>query len=207
MNRSTGKSPFELVYGTQPNLVKTLTGPKLVEPIQVPSRNEPEVVRAFQDQQLKETQRVEKSHVHLHHRHEIGDEVWVMNPDHSKLQPEKVGPAIILKVNPNNTYLVQGLGKRKRDKVIHHNRLRPCTSRKRQREAALQATDHQLVQYGARVPDELPADIPSTDEPDSQQGGCRNCGVDPPAKLSRRNPEWPSTIPRTSEAKCESRIE
>ena len=33
-----------------------------------------------------------------------------MNPNKSKLQPEKTGPAIILKVNENNNYLVQGLG-------------------------------------------------------------------------------------------------
>ncbi|KAJ9072374.1 hypothetical protein DSO57_1028233 [Entomophthora muscae] len=55
----------------------------------------------------------------------LKDKVWVMNTDKSKLQPKKLGPAIILKVNKNNTYLIQGLGKRKLDKVLHHNWLQP----------------------------------------------------------------------------------
>ena len=109
MNRSTGKSPFKLVYGIQPNIIQALSGPKLEIPSKVPPLSDPQVIQANSNQSEREEKRLKKTFVPIQDRHEVGDKVWVMNTDKSKIQPEKVGPAIILKVNKNNTYLVQGL--------------------------------------------------------------------------------------------------
>ncbi|KAJ9066092.1 hypothetical protein DSO57_1012938 [Entomophthora muscae] len=170
VNRSTGKSPFELVYGTQPNIIQVLTGPKLEIPSEVPPHLDPQVVGANSKQTAKENECLQKTFVPIHNRHEVGDKVWVMNVDKSKLQPEKVGPEIILKVNDNNTYLVQGLGKCKQDKTLHHDCLQPCKARQKQQETALPATDQQLVQYGAQAPDNLPENLPP-EEANLQLGG------------------------------------
>ncbi|KAJ9088340.1 hypothetical protein DSO57_1024161 [Entomophthora muscae] len=98
-----------------------------------------------------------------------------MNVDKSKLKPEKVGPAIILKLNKNNTYLLKGLRKPKQDKTLHHDCLRPCKTRQKQQETALPATEQQLVQYGAQAPDELPNDLPP-EEANLQLGGVKTAG-------------------------------
>ncbi|KAJ9075261.1 hypothetical protein DSO57_1037803 [Entomophthora muscae] len=87
-------------------------------------------------------------------RHKVGDEVWVMNTNKSKLQPDKVGPAIILK-----------------DKILHHDCLRPCKARQKQQETVLPATKQQLVQYGTCAPDNLPDNLPP-EEADPQPGVC-----------------------------------
>ncbi|KAJ9065324.1 hypothetical protein DSO57_1020956 [Entomophthora muscae] len=92
---------FELVYGTQPNIIQALTGPKLEIPSEVSPRSEPHVIEANSKQTEKENERLQKTFVSIRDRHEVGDKVWVMNVDKSKLQPKKVGPAIILKVNNN----------------------------------------------------------------------------------------------------------
>ena len=135
-----------------------LTGPKLETPAQVPPRTDKKIKRVMAQQPKREAIRVQKSAIPLANWYNVKDEVWVMNSDKSKLQPEKVGPAIILKVNDNNSYLVQGLGKRRADKVMHHDQLRPCQAQKGQCESALLASDQQIQQYGARVPENLPPD-------------------------------------------------
>ena len=78
-------------------------------------------------EQLEQEDKCVKSKgVEITHRLGVGDKVWMLNPNKSKLQPEKTGPGIITAVLPNNTYRVQGLGKRRSDCVLHHNVLRLC---------------------------------------------------------------------------------
>lgn len=103
-------------------------------------------------------------------RHKVGDEVWVKNKDKSKLQPKKLGPTIILKVN-NNTYLVKGLSKRKQDKVLHHNWLLHFKAHQKQFETFIPETKQQLVQYSVQTPDNPPYDLPP-EEAKLQPGGC-----------------------------------
>jgi hypothetical protein len=146
-NRSMGFSPFEMVYGTKPNIIQTLSGPRLEIPKKVPPRSNPNVTRIMDTQPKREAKRIKDSMVPLHNRYNVGDEVWVLNPDQSKLQPEKVGPALVLKVNSNYTYLIQRLGKRQTDKVMHHDCLRLCKARQHQQESTLPTNNQQLSKY------------------------------------------------------------
>ncbi|KAJ9051413.1 hypothetical protein DSO57_1004823 [Entomophthora muscae] len=54
VNRSTGKSLFELVYGTQPNIIQALKGPELEIPNKVPPLFSTQVLLANSDQEEKE---------------------------------------------------------------------------------------------------------------------------------------------------------
>ena len=51
--------------------------------------------------------------------HQPGDEVYMLNPYKSKLQPEKVGPGVVVETQPNNTYCVEGLARK--NLLLHHN--------------------------------------------------------------------------------------
>ncbi|KAJ9074414.1 hypothetical protein DSO57_1006673 [Entomophthora muscae] len=161
---------------TQPNIIQALSGPKLEIPSKVPPCSDPQVIEANGDQTERENKHLQKTFVPIQNRHKVDDKVWVMNIDKSKLQPKKVGPAIILKVNKNNTYLVQGLRKHKQDKVLHHDCLRSCKARQKLCETALPATEQLLVQYGTRAPDNLPDNLPP-EEASLQLGGVKTAGL------------------------------
>ena len=89
-----------------------------------------------------------------------------MNPNKSKLQPEKTGPATILNVNKNNTYLVQGLGPLRKNKTLHHNRLRPCIACHKQRTAINLVPADKLIAYGAQISNNL-SSLPKTPHTES----------------------------------------
>ncbi|KAJ9063895.1 hypothetical protein DSO57_1036188 [Entomophthora muscae] len=112
-------------------------------PDKVPPHSDPQIIQAYNNQSEKEEKRLQKTFVPIQDRHEVDDKVWVMNTNKSKLQTEKIDPAIILKVNKNNTYLVQELGKQKQDKFLHHDCLRPCKARQKQQETVVPATKQQ----------------------------------------------------------------
>ncbi|KAJ9075294.1 hypothetical protein DSO57_1037500 [Entomophthora muscae] len=57
VKRSTRKSPFELIYKTQPNIVQALTGPKLEIPNKIPSRSDPLILHAKIDQKERKGKR------------------------------------------------------------------------------------------------------------------------------------------------------
>ncbi|KAJ9056036.1 hypothetical protein DSO57_1037210 [Entomophthora muscae] len=67
----------------------------------------------------KKTKQLQDTFVPIQDRHKVDNEAWEMKSDKSKLQPEKADSIIVLKTNDNNTYLGQGLGKRKQCKVLH----------------------------------------------------------------------------------------
>ncbi|KAJ9055466.1 hypothetical protein DSO57_1003546 [Entomophthora muscae] len=144
----------------QHNIIQALSGPKLEIPSKVSPHSDPQVIEVNSRQTERENKCLQKTFVPIQNRHKVGDRVLVMKIGKSKLQPEKLDPAIILKVNKNNTYLVQGLGKCKQDKVLHHDCLRPCKARLKQCETVLPITEQQLVQYGAQAPDNLPENLP-----------------------------------------------
>ncbi|KAJ9063017.1 hypothetical protein DSO57_1039602 [Entomophthora muscae] len=98
VNRFTGKSPFKLIYGAQPNIIQALSGPKLEMSSKVSLRLDPQVIQVNSDWLGKEKKCLQNTFAAIQDRHKVGDKVWVTNTDKSKLQPEKVGPAIILKV-------------------------------------------------------------------------------------------------------------
>ena len=112
VNRGTGVSPYKAVFGTDPVFNSTGTVPKLIIPEQVPPRTHPNIKRVMEDMPESEAKRVRESAIPLQGRFDVGDEVWVLNTDHSKLQPEKLGPAVVVVVHPNNTYTVKGLDKK-----------------------------------------------------------------------------------------------
>ncbi|KAJ9065038.1 hypothetical protein DSO57_1024015 [Entomophthora muscae] len=71
---------------------------------------------------------------------------------------------------------VQGLVKCKQDKVLHHDCLRPCKARQKQRKTVLPTTEQQLVHYSAWAPDNLPDNLPP-EEADLQPGGVKTAGL------------------------------
>ena len=161
-NCNIGKSPYELVYGEKPHISTSTIGPRLQIPRHVPQATEPNVLEARKDQEHLETRRRQQEAIPLtKERFQIGDEVWVMNHDKTKLQPKKKGPGIIMEVKPNNNYLVKGIGARAGYKLMHHDRLRLCHARIRQRESRLPVSIEQLNKYQARTPDNLRT-IPKT---------------------------------------------
>ena len=167
VNRGTGVSPYKAVFGTNPVFNSTGTVPKLIIPEQVPPRTHPNIKRVMEDMPKSEAKRVRKSAIPLQGRFDVGDEVWVLNTNHSKLQPEKLGPAVVVVVHPNNTYTVKGLNKKypNRTKHLHHDCLRLCKAREAQRNSRLPASAKQLKKYGARVPDSLPVNTPPSEAP------------------------------------------
>ncbi|KAJ9065887.1 hypothetical protein DSO57_1015123 [Entomophthora muscae] len=79
---------------------------------------------------------------------------------------------------PQREAQMQGLGKRKQGKVLHHNRLCTCKAQHKQQEAVLTATKQQLIQYGACAPKNLPEDL-IEEEADPQPGGVKTAGSIP----------------------------
>ena len=110
VNWSTGVSPFKLVYGTKTTILQTKLGPRVEEPKKVPKCNAPhmQVIDLTLDKMEDKQQKINMHD--LPNQYDIGNKVWVLNPDKSKLQPEKVGPAIVMEVLPNHTYWIQGVG-------------------------------------------------------------------------------------------------
>ncbi|KAJ9067343.1 hypothetical protein DSO57_1000255, partial [Entomophthora muscae] len=97
VNRSTGNRSFELVYGTQPNIIQALMGPKLEIINKVPPCSPPQVLQVNSDKLEKEKRLLRDTFVPIYTRNKVRDKAWVMNTDKDKLQPKKVGPTIILK--------------------------------------------------------------------------------------------------------------
>ncbi|KAJ9066133.1 hypothetical protein DSO57_1012533 [Entomophthora muscae] len=59
------------------------------------------------------------------------------------------------------TYMdIQGLGKCKQDKVLHHDQLQPYKACQKQCETVLPATKQQLLHYSTQAPENLSADLP-----------------------------------------------
>ena len=86
---------------------------------------------------------------------EADDKVWVINPDKSKSQPEKISPYTILKVNHDtNTYIVQDF--KGKHKHYHADSLCLCKSRNIQRESNLQVPADLLKRYQARITNPVP---------------------------------------------------
>ena len=138
-NRGTGYSPFELVYGSKPQTEHNKSGTlKLIKPTHIPA-----TTAALQDvrQQadIADRKQMEKEFIPLINGHQVGDKVWVLNPDKSKLQPEKKGPYVVVVVHNNNTYTLRNpKGKLKR---FHHDRLCPCHAFEEQRRQDPSAAD------------------------------------------------------------------
>ena len=111
VSQGTGVSLYKAVFGTEPVFNSVDTVPKLIIPEQVPPRTHPNIKRVMEDMPESEAKRVRESAIPLQGRFDVRDEFWVLNTDHSKLQLEKLGPAVVVVVHPNNTYTVKGLEK------------------------------------------------------------------------------------------------
>ncbi|KAJ9088408.1 hypothetical protein DSO57_1023531 [Entomophthora muscae] len=72
--------------------------PDMEIPSKVPPCSDPWAIEANDDQTKRENKCLQKTFIPIQDRHEVGDKVWVMNVEKSKLEPKKVGPPIILKV-------------------------------------------------------------------------------------------------------------
>ena len=76
-----------MVYGYQPKTIKTSKGLKLIEPKTIPQGDQ--MTPRHQGIQTKATEQVAKQikeqEIPLTSQYKIGDKVWVLNPNTSKL--------------------------------------------------------------------------------------------------------------------------
>ena len=88
-----------MVYRYKPETTKSSQGLKLIEPAvkprDLPITKEMELVRSQAG--LRAQHRLQEQAQAATTFYKEGDKVWVLNPDKSKLQPEKVGPYVIIK--------------------------------------------------------------------------------------------------------------
>ena len=82
-------SPYKAVFGTNPVFNSTGTVPKLIIPEQVPPRTHPNIKRVMEDMPESEAKRVRELAIPLQGRFDVGDEVWVLNTDRSKLHQRR----------------------------------------------------------------------------------------------------------------------
>jgi hypothetical protein len=126
VNRSTGKSPFQILYGTQPRGVSELREPEHAETSSVRAE---EFAEAMQELHTQVKQRLQKSNQEYKHRadqrkrqlqFEVGDMVLVHlrkerfpRGTYNKLKIKKIGSCQILKKFGENAYeleLPEGIG-------------------------------------------------------------------------------------------------
>ncbi|KAJ9078266.1 hypothetical protein DSO57_1008395 [Entomophthora muscae] len=80
VNRNTGKSLYELVYGHKSAIVNTTAGPQLPLPKKVPDNSDPDIQCDRKGQEYKEKERVEREAIPLQQeRFQVGDKIWVIN--------------------------------------------------------------------------------------------------------------------------------
>ena len=84
-----------------------------------------------------------------------GDEVWVLNPNKSKLQPEKISPYVIIQVNKDtNTYTLRDF--RGKYKSYHVDSFCLCKSKEHQRKAEKLVMWELLKKFQARLTNSVP---------------------------------------------------
>jgi hypothetical protein len=120
VNRSTGKNPFQIVYGTQPRGVSEL---RESEQVAIKSASAEEFAEAIEElhsrvkQRLLETNQEYKCRADQHHRQlqfEVGDMVLAHlrkerfpRGTYNKLKMKKIGPCKILKKFGENAYEIE----------------------------------------------------------------------------------------------------
>jgi hypothetical protein len=126
VNRSTGKSPFQILYGTQPRGVSEL---KELEQAETSSASAKQFAEAMQELQTEVKQRLQKSNQEYKCRadqrkrqlqFEVGDMVLAhlrkemfLRGTYNKLKMKTIGPCRVLRKFGENTYeleLQEGMG-------------------------------------------------------------------------------------------------
>ena len=149
-----------MVYGFRPDIIQTPTGPRLVEPSEVPSREE--ILEFVQNVGGKDQLRVEKrtreQQIPCTTLYEEGEEVWVINHDTSKLASKQLGPYTVTKVNyDTNTYELQdSKGKLRK---LQAEQIRPCQARRKFKELREAPPTDLLEEYGLRESSSFPKSL------------------------------------------------
>ena len=87
--------------------------------------------------------------------YEVGQMVYITNPDKSKLQAQKVGPYLIIQTHPeSNTYTIQD--NKGKERKLHVDLLRPCLTRDKQNQFQPKIPGNLLERYEARSQDKIP---------------------------------------------------
>ena len=120
VNRSTGKSPFQIVYGTHPRGILELRELPNTFPSSSHAEEFAEAIKEVQDQvklQLQNSNQKYKEFADQKRREvqfKVGDLVWAYlkkerlpQTKHTKLLPKKVGPCQILEKYGHNAYKIQ----------------------------------------------------------------------------------------------------
>ena len=140
VNRMTGQTPFEMVYGRQPKLPIDLFFPNEAEPIELDHGEYVKEVKErltlmFELVQLDKQVKLDKSKIAYDRKvrgcdYEVGDKAWLINSEKKKGVSPKLmkawkGPyEIIEKLGPVNYKIKFVNGKKK--VVVHKNRLKKC---------------------------------------------------------------------------------
>lgn len=92
---------------------------------EIPNPSLSKMKNLWDQQVVVKQQRITDTKLPLQKPFDLNDEVWVINKDKHKLQPEKVGPFLVVIINKGyNTYAVKYLVPPFQIKNFHHKHLR-----------------------------------------------------------------------------------
>ncbi|KAJ9073837.1 hypothetical protein DSO57_1012374 [Entomophthora muscae] len=125
INCGTDFSPSALAFGT-PDGLKEVEQGKLwtTVPNQPPLVTTPFLSQWCAKSQDIEHKQIEGDKKHLEVRYTVGDPIYALNPNLTKLEPNYLGPFKIATVYDNHTYKLED--SQENTKTLHHNRLHPC---------------------------------------------------------------------------------
>lgn len=88
-NRGTSYSPFNSVQGTKHQITHNKTGAlNLVEPTLIPAET-PKLQDLCDKAKIADSAHMERKFLPLINGYKVGDEVWLLNPNQTRIQSEK----------------------------------------------------------------------------------------------------------------------
>ena len=127
VNRTTGYTPFELMYGIKAKVTNLV--PRIEQ-----------VSDTLEEMREKARERISKNNLREFEKYEVDDLVLLQGGTLAKLEPPCIGPYRILKAYQNNTYEIEGITGR-----VNGDRLRLFQERAKSREEECGADSSPLI--------------------------------------------------------------